>query len=69
MAAQAADMLGVPIEQLFQKASAPDESDLDDQARLLEQLCQEGSYYLQKASSKEALVQMVQVLKVLSSNA
>jgi transcriptional regulator with XRE-family HTH domain len=69
MAARAAGTLGVPIEHLFRNELASDECKQDTQARLRDELRAEGTYYLEKARSKEVLFQMVEVLKILSSGA
>lgn len=67
MAAKAADELGVPIEHLFRKGSAAGERGQDTQTRLMEELRQEGAYYLGRAGTPDSLRQMVEVLRVLSS--
>jgi transcriptional regulator with XRE-family HTH domain len=63
----AATILGVPIETLFVNEGAAPAKPAGRKATALDQLRNEGAYWLGRADSERTLRQMVQVLKALSS--
>ena len=69
MVCRAAEVLVVPIEQLFRIETDRVARKRLRKDRALEVLKEEGTYYLERAGSVETLAQMVQVLKVLSASA
>ncbi len=67
MVARIAEILGVPLESLFRVESAPPGAGRSAKAEKMETLRQTGTYILARATSEEALRQMVDVLRVLSA--
>lgn len=66
MVARVSEALGVPLETLFQAAGAGKGAALSPAAEEMEKLRREGSFFLARATSRETLRQMVDVLRVLS---
>lgn len=67
MISRISDALSVPIETLFEASGKPARIRTNSRSRTLDELRQQGIYWLERAKTEATLQQMVDILKVLST--